>query len=342
MNKRKQNIAVGLTVFSALLILGAMILLFVGLPGFLQPGYKVYIKSPSTGGVNVGDYLNMSGVRVGKIVEIKFFGGDPTQGIVMTAKINSDVNIPDNVSAKISQQLIGGSFIELVPQAPMNEQTRPARVEYLPKDGSAVVQAQVRGGDPMEKLAPALENFANVAKNIDALVQELRQPTMAPPQPGETQPSTQASQPGGLGYAVAQLNQALVEFRQVIGDPENQQNIKSALHNMAQASASADEAMQAIRSAATQMSGTLDKTDQQIARLMDRLITDAEQISALLMSINRMVTAIDAGQGTLGKLVNDPQLYNNLVDATRQLNELVKEFRLLLDKWRQTGVQIKL
>jgi len=41
--------------------------------------------------------------------------------------------------------------------------------------------------------------------------------------------------------------------------------------------------------------------------------------------LNQIIEKINNGEGTLGKMVNDPALYDNLDELTKELNELVKE-----------------
>ena len=43
-----------------------------------------------------------------------------------------------------------------------------------------------------------------------------------------------------------------------------------------------------------------------------------------------------------GALINDPKLYNNLVEATRQMGQLMKEMRELVNKWKEQGLFLKL
>ena len=50
MSESKRNIAVGLTVLLALLLLCAMVLLFALTPDVLQTGYTIEVHTPSTAG----------------------------------------------------------------------------------------------------------------------------------------------------------------------------------------------------------------------------------------------------------------------------------------------------
>ena len=49
---------------------------------------------------------------------------------------------------------------------------------------------------------------------------------------------------------------------------------------------------------------------------------------------------IESGEGTLGRLVNDPALYNELVATTRQINEMATRFAALAERWETDGIVI--
>ncbi len=57
-------------------------------------------------------------------------------------------------------------------------------------------------------------------------------------------------------------------------------------------------------------------------------IRDLEQIRIELegatTGLNEIIEKVNSGEGTLGKMVNDPAVYDNLDELTKELNELVK------------------
>ena len=62
----------------------------------------------------------------------------------------------------------------------------------------------------------------------------------------------------------------------------------------------------------------------------------------LARSFAAVAAKIDAGQGTAGQLVNDPKLYQSLVDSARELNATITDFKRLVEQWEQEGVSLKL
>lgn len=54
---------------------------------------------------------------------------------------------------------------------------------------------------------------------------------------------------------------------------------------------------------------------------LEKIRVELEGASA---GLNEIIEKINTGQGTLGKMVNDPAVYDNLDELTKELNELVK------------------
>ena len=44
--------------------------------------------------------------------------------------------------------------------------------------------------------------------------------------------------------------------------------------------------------------------------------------------MNQLLDSIQSGHGTLGKIVNDEKLYDNLTAASKELEELLRDFKL--------------
>ena len=48
------------------------------------------------------------------------------------------------------------------------------------------------------------------------------------------------------------------------------------------------------------------------------------------------------GTSSIGLLVNDPKLYESLVDTSRELNATITDLKRLVEQWEQEGVALKL
>jgi phospholipid/cholesterol/gamma-HCH transport system substrate-binding protein len=78
----------------------------------------------------------------------------------------------------------------------------------------------------------------------------------------------------------------------------------------------------------TDFATVLEKLSSALSKLSDlsaRIDAIAEELNKISHKTDAVITRIDSGQGTLGKLISDDEIYNNLKSATRTLNSLVAD-----------------
>ncbi len=79
-------------------------------------GYQVTADFSGTGGLSIGDDVQISGVKIGSIAKIELKPEDYMARVTMD--INDKVQLPDDTSAFISSEsLLGGKYMELQPGA---------------------------------------------------------------------------------------------------------------------------------------------------------------------------------------------------------------------------------
>jgi len=312
-------------------MLCGMIVLFAGLPQMFSTGYTVEMHFWQTHDIIAGDPIYLRGKRVGRVTKVDFTDGDARNGVTIRAKVDSDIRLPRDIQARIfTKGLVGKGYLTLVPPAKTE-----ARVEFYAIDDVIKLEGMHDPGSGLlpKELTESLKNFGTLAKNLNELI--------APAPPATTQPTTKPSPPAlpaGLQGTVARMNRTLDALYAITGDDQNQTNLKAALANLAKASDQADQAMAAIKATAISAQKTLGGADE----LTRKLITSAEDISTLLKSIGETVEKMNRGQGTAGKFLNDPALYNSLTQVGEQMNGLVKDFRRLAKQWKEKGIDVSL
>ena len=365
MTERTRNLAVGLTVLAAFAMLGGMILLFAGAPGFFQTGFVIHIHTDSTHDVHPGDPVYMTGIQIGHFTDVNFSDpDDPSKGVLFTARLNPSGRVPGNVKCHI---FTGGQFrgalAELRPEGddaldPVSQKPLKSLPGKAPVTLEAVIEYQSLIQLPPD-VTKALDGLGKLVNNLNAMI-EAPPPAPAGTGPAASQGTTTAATapviPGGLPGAVVRLNRTLDALYAVMGSSDNQANIHSSLANLSKATAGAVEAMDAIKkfaSDAEKLSASADKTLANFSNLSTRasddlhtltgkLITDAEDLSKIMMTLNKAAMKIDQGEGTVGKLVNDPALYNNLTEMSKGLDKLVKDLDALVKQWKDKGVEMKI
>ena len=61
-----------------------------------------------------------------------------------------------------------------------------------------------------------------------------------------------------------------------------------------------------------------------------------------LLLVPIVLQKINSGKGTAGQLVNDPKLYESLVDSSQELNATIKDLKRLVQQWEQEGISLKM
>ena len=68
-------------------------------------------------------------------------------------------------------------------------------------------------------------------------------------------------------------------------------------------------------------------TETGLKSVMETVGVSIEKMSQFIERMDNLVTRIEKGQGTIAKFLNDPTLYNNLTEASRQLSAVLADVR---------------
>jgi ABC-type transporter Mla subunit MlaD len=120
----------------------------------------------------------------------------------------------------------------------------------------------------------------------------------------------------------------------VIGDGENQMNIKKMISSIESAFAQADATMQSIQ----QLS---DETAEKVQVAGDKILVAAEQLEGVLSESRQILEAIESGEGTAGKMINDGRLYEDLLESSQELRMLLEQLKEWVGESREKGLKLR-
>lgn len=323
MTERKRNVIVGLTTLAGLVGLIGLLLLFGWLPAMLQTGYVVRIQLPKAAGLHEGSRVTYSGIDIGTVTDVAL-EPPPGTGVVATALIREEVLIPAEAEVTVTERLIGGgATVAFVPPEQLEEDA-----EYLPRTGQAVVSGEVPSlagtvSEAMENIETVTRSFQEVSAQWTQVGQSL-DALMAMRDPGAVD---RGEAPASIATVIQRLDSRLAEMEVVlaginayVGDQELRADVKQTIANARQVS--------------DRVGGAVESLQESYVALADRLAATAESVEGLAAQ------AAD-GEGTLGRLINDPQLYENLNDAAERLQATLDEARLLVQKWKAEGLPVQ-
>ncbi|HEX7009264.1 MAG TPA: MlaD family protein [Phycisphaeraceae bacterium] len=324
MEERTRNIVVGITTLAGLAGLLALLLLFGYLPAWFKEGYHVTVELPQAGGLNTSNRVYLSGIDIGEVESVSL-RPPPQKGVIAVARIRSDVRIPQNARVVVeSSSLLGGSAIVAFQVDGVDGQVE----QYLPTDGSAVVQGQVPSlmdlGDTIQQLS---QEWKQVGQHLNRLL-EPRSPDAV--DTGQTA--------ANLSTVLQRVDARMAEMKEVIAGIQAYTNDEQLRQDIRAAAAGSRQLIDELSTSAQELRQTL---GQSVQSLRDRYVALADDLSHTAATIQRLVAAAEQPDGTLGKMINDPSLYNNLNDTFQRMQQAIDEMRLLIQKWKAEGVPIQ-
>ena len=320
MNARSRNIIVGAVVLVAILALGWMILQFSGssVASIFTKGMRIQIATERADGLSDGSAIYYLGVPVGQVTGVRLLPDN--NGVVVDALINADKKVPANVMGRIkpasSLSMAAGIFLETV---------GPPDSKSLAEGGQIKAVNQGGGLVPPEitDLARSIREQQLIA-HVDETVIEMR------------------NQLRNAGVAID-------SFNKIIGDPKVREDLSTAIasirttsENLQKFTAKLDSISGETSQTLSQVRTTLADSGKRVDELTTQVGSRLTQVGELLDKFNAIATRIDKGEGTAGALVNDPRLYESLVDTSKTLNLTIADLRRLVEQWEQEGFTLKL
>lgn len=329
----RKNLMVGATMLVALVLLGYMIIQFGDRPArlFATPQMPVILVGDSAEGITDGSPIYYRGVSVGQVHSVVL--NDDRSGVVIRAMVDQRPPLPGDLEGVIHSQLVGGtSSIRLVQRQASANGTTPA-ADALRANQRLPVRYHGTGLIPPE---------------IPVLAQELRRTSEALRESKVFERAAAAAEE--LEKDLRKAGPVLDSIQQVVGDAGSQQNIREALANFAAASRSAkavgeqlEKFSQGDLARLSKQSGeVLDTTHASIRRMSQQMSARMEEMSAVLKNVEALTRKVNEGEGSAGKLLNDPRLYESLAGASAELKATITDLKRLVEQWEQEGVYLKL
>lgn len=291
MEKVSNELKIGLTIIVAIIVAFLGYTFMKDIPIF-KSSTTIHTKFDQVYGLTPGNVVNIKGFKIGTVKQMELLDSDSTR---VTLNIEEGHQIPKGSVALLkSSGVLGGKFIEI-----------------KKSDSAEIVQNNGYIEGTFEK--GIMDSFAEEGERLsDDISGSIR----------------------GVEELVTSLNQTMNE--------ENKENISDIIQNLESSTGSLNKVIQDRQADLDQMIIDAKKTLQNLDELsgenkekLTALIENLEATSAELetlstglnktnLTLNEVLTKINNGEGTLGKMVNDPSLYNNIDSLSVNLNQLIK------------------
>lgn len=271
---------------------------------FLASTNNYYVYYEMVGGLIESGHVMMSGYKVGYVDDIRFM--DDLKNIRVRLSVDKRFVLPEGTIARIvGADIMGTKAVELIP-------------------GSMVGRLE-----PGDTLIPDIE--PNLTEEIRLQIMPLK---------------TRAED------MMANMDSVLIIFQSLL-DEEFRGNFATSIENISGTISSLQRSVYAvdtllneedsrfnnIMSNLESVSGNFADSNEDINKMLNNfaaisdslaqseLLSTIDNLNSVLGELNQMMQGVNRGDGSLGKLISDEELYNNLESATKNLDLLLIDLK---------------
>ena len=253
---------------------------------------EYYAAYDQINGVQNASPIMMKGVKIGSVTGLSF---DPARSdkVVLRFTIKREYRIPTDSEAKIfSNGLMGAKAIEI---------TYGRADTYLHKGDTLRASRDLMdmAGSELDffkqKVSQLTGDLSRALDNLNRLMED---------------------NAGNIAGTLGNLNSVTGDMAQILSAEKN--NLKSALENLSKFSDMLGDNAQRVDS-------IIGNVDRVVAQFSEEEF--AVKLSQTVGHLDDLVARIAQGEGTVGKLMNDPELYDSLNRASENLSALLADVK---------------
>ncbi len=271
----------------------------------LKTGNYLHAKYKETKGIMVSNIVYVNGFPVGAVAEIEN-ADEKLSSFIITIKLKGNYEIPINSQAVINTNPLGNPSIEI--QLGNSSQ-------YLNTGDTIHTASSLSMLDGvMNKLSPVADQLKNTIQTLDVVMKNIN--TIFDP-----------TTKNNLQSVIANINKTTASL---VGSSAS---LERMLNNQ---SGSIAQSMNNVNSFTKNLSNNNDKITNTLNNLS--ITTDhlskadlsgtVEQLKTAVVHLNELMLKLNSQDGSLGKLLNDQSMYNNLNNTIRSANILVDDLRV--------------
>lgn len=369
-----KTLRVGLLISVALIVL-MVFLFFIGSEQQIFARKNEYeVRLENVTGLSQGNPVRMSGVTIGTIREINL-PQDPKQKqveiqLMVDRKYAERVRGDSRARLKKLGLLTGDSYIDITPGTPRYPQLDPGTL--IPAQRQTDVEALITSGeDLMDNLVQISYSLKNVLQRVDrgeGLLGEMTTAAETKQRITDTLLTTlnktnaalthMESGKGTIGKLLYddrygdQLTASIADAARSLqaltaniqGGFESGQGLVPALLHDPEGKQRVFELIENLKTTSANLS-SFTTTMQTGQGLVPRLLSDKEygdqalaEFTTLVQQLNQTLAKINSGEGTAGRLITDPSMYESINDILIGINES-KLLRWLIRSRQEAGIE---
>ncbi len=330
MDERLLQFRVGATVLAALILTAILVALLGDLPtlSVAASRYTVYVHFTRAPGVAADTPIRKSGILIGRVRKVEFADDG---GVIVTLGIDGDVKLYKSEICRIGGSILGDADLEFVPGVSPSKE--------VIQDGELV--AGIVRTDPLEVIS-------NLEGDISSAIQSVSQTSAEISRLARSLADLLENNEEQVGRIVSKAEDTLDTIRRVsenfdsiLGDPELQADLKQAITDFPGVISDARDAMEGIKGTIERandnlenLQGLTEPLGEQGEQIVTRINSALGRVDGLAADLSQFTQALNTSEGSLGQLLNNPDLYQNLNQAAENVAMLTRQLRPILDDAR--------
>lgn len=283
---------------TSILVIAGILLFIFGFnylkgQNLLDASRTFYTEYDNVEGLALSSPVTISGNVVGKVSDI-YFKEDGSGKLIVKLLVDNDFQFSKNSKAELYEAgLIGGKAIAIVPAFDNAENAL----------SDSTLGGSVKAGLSElvnQRLTPLQEKIETMMVSADSLLVNLNDVF------DENTKNNLKSSIAGLNETIDSFKNTSTSLNQVITN--NQSNIDSVLIN------------------AKEMTSDLSKITNSISN--SNLEKTINNLESTLQNFDKILSGLEEGKGSMGKLLSDEALYNNLKNVSKEMEELLRDIKL--------------
>lgn len=330
MDERIVKFRVGVMVLATLLITATLVLLFADPSTLLRGTYVVNIRFEDAPGVGESTPIRNRGIHIGRVTKVDF---DENGDVLVTAAIDSNRVLRHDEVPRIRTSLLGDSMIQFV----------KAEDDTLPKapikPGETIEGVTV--SDPLKMLSTLEPQLNDMIRSVTRTSNELGKMTKQINSMLDSNDDQLNQVLTKTQRALDSITQAMNNADQLLGDPQFRNNLKRTAEELPQVLKDSRQALSGLQNTMKladrnlqNLEGFTEPLGQRGEEMFNKLDRSAGKLELLLDKLSIFGDTLNKRQGTLGKLVHDPELYDNLNSAAANVEQITRELRPILSDVR--------
>jgi len=322
MDERIMQFRVGVMVLATVSLTVILALIFNELP--TVRGYVVYIEFEKAPGITGDTPVRKSGVLIGRVTEVDLLDKG---GVIVSAKIKSHRKLFQNEMCRADVSALGDATLQFVlaGQAPGPEVGDGAYFRGYAAPGFLEVVADVQS-----HLAVAVGSVSRTSDEILKVAERLNK--------------LLGDNDGRISRIFEQIEGSLEVIQStmrntndLIDDPQVRDELKKAIANL-------PSLLQDTQTTVNRMRQTFDGLDRNLRnvedftrplgekgdRMVTRLDNTLQNLDTLVLEVTKFAESLNSSEGTLGQLIHNRDLYDNVSRVALRLDELTLELRPIL------------